>query len=221
LETPRHGRGDVVGVREAAAIAGVSVSTLRRWADEDRVASFRTTGGHRRFRVDELQRALSEMAPIGQSTGVAHLGEIAANEIRQHLSTPRPAPDWLDRIDGPARERLGLLGRQLIQVVEEYVGGERSRAAVLCEAQALGLLYGRELVAARLTLRQGLEAFTFFRRGLEDAGRRFAAAADATVTADDLRDQLDVLNDRLLLGIAEAYDGSPTRQPGALPKRSE
>jgi excisionase family DNA binding protein len=41
---------------EAAQLLGVSSSTLRRWADEGRVATLRSSGGHRRFTVAELQR---------------------------------------------------------------------------------------------------------------------------------------------------------------------
>jgi excisionase family DNA binding protein len=41
---------------EAAQLLGISSSTLRRWADEGRVATERSSGGHRRFAVAELQR---------------------------------------------------------------------------------------------------------------------------------------------------------------------
>lgn len=200
-------------MREAAAITGVSLCTLRRWADQDRVPSFRSPGGHRRFRTAHLQQALAQHGPAPERP--APLGAFAATEIRQQLAAPRPLPDWLGEIDHPARERLALLGRTLVQMVEDYIGRRRSRSVVLCEGHALGLLYGRELIAARLTLRQGLERFTFFRRRLEDAGRRYAAACPETIVVDDLRDQLDVLNDRLLLGIAEAYDESESRLPAA------
>ena len=40
---------------EAAALIGVSVPTLRLWADSGRVPCHRTAGGHRRFEVEELR----------------------------------------------------------------------------------------------------------------------------------------------------------------------
>ena len=40
---------------EAAALLGVSPITLRRWADDGKVASQRTPGGQRRFRREDLQ----------------------------------------------------------------------------------------------------------------------------------------------------------------------
>lgn len=44
---------------EAAALIGVSVATIRGWADSGRLPSHRTVGGHRRFEVEELRAWLA------------------------------------------------------------------------------------------------------------------------------------------------------------------
>lgn len=44
---------------EAAALIGVSVATVRGWADQGRLPSHRTIGGHRRFELEELRDWLS------------------------------------------------------------------------------------------------------------------------------------------------------------------
>ena len=49
-----------VSMKDAAAALGVSASTMRRLADEGRIPSVRTTGGHRRFPLHELQRFAAE-----------------------------------------------------------------------------------------------------------------------------------------------------------------
>ena len=50
---------------EAAAIIGVSVATVRGWADQGRLPSHRTVGGHRRFDMEELRGWLDEHgAPV-------------------------------------------------------------------------------------------------------------------------------------------------------------
>ena len=43
-------------VGEAARYLGVSEPTLRKWTDRGDVTAFRTPGGHRRFRLDALER---------------------------------------------------------------------------------------------------------------------------------------------------------------------
>ncbi len=41
---------------QAAALLSISSSTLRRWADDGRIPTVRTSGGHRRFRLSELRQ---------------------------------------------------------------------------------------------------------------------------------------------------------------------
>lgn len=210
-----RGREAMVGLRGAAALAGVSVSTVRRWADQHRIPSYRTAGGHRRFRVEDIERVLAPAPATTNGRPAPVLGKLAASRIRHQLAASRTRDlDWLVGISGHARERLGLLGRQLLTMIEDYIAGQRPRAAVLTQARQFGLLYGRELADAQLTIRQGIEAFTFFRRGLEEAARRYATTYGlSTSQTEDLRDQLDVLNDRVLLGIAEAYDEATAAAP--------
>ena len=50
-----------VPIGTAAAQLGVSVDTLRRWADEGRIACSKTLGGQRRFAVAEIERVKAEM----------------------------------------------------------------------------------------------------------------------------------------------------------------
>ncbi|MCU0308611.1 MAG: helix-turn-helix domain-containing protein [Thermoleophilia bacterium] len=50
---------------EAASIIGVSVATVRGWADQGRLPSHRTVGGHRRFELEELKAWLADHgAPV-------------------------------------------------------------------------------------------------------------------------------------------------------------
>jgi excisionase family DNA binding protein len=46
----------------AARLLGVSVATLHRWTDAGEVAHCRTPGGHRRFRLHDLDSFVAERA---------------------------------------------------------------------------------------------------------------------------------------------------------------
>lgn len=46
--------GAMVPIGTAAAELGVSIETLRRWEAEGRLTSTRTIGGHRRYRLEDL-----------------------------------------------------------------------------------------------------------------------------------------------------------------------
>src|SRR5437868_2325984 len=107
------GLGVTVGLSEAATITGLSVSTLRRWADEGRIPSYRTQGGHRRFRTDDLHRALLPAPAVAGAMDV--FDALATSRIRRQLGAPRTREfDWLSGIDDSARDRLRLLGRHLL-----------------------------------------------------------------------------------------------------------
>ncbi len=54
---------------EVAALAGVSVDTVRRWADGGRLATRRTEGGHRVVDGADLARFLTEAAPERDGAG--------------------------------------------------------------------------------------------------------------------------------------------------------
>jgi excisionase family DNA binding protein len=50
----------VLTLQEAATTIGVSASTMRRLADDGRIASVRTSGGHRRFPLEAVRRYAGE-----------------------------------------------------------------------------------------------------------------------------------------------------------------
>ncbi|AOC52767.1 hypothetical protein NIES3806_20970 [Microcystis aeruginosa NIES-3806] len=45
---------NLITIREASDLLGVSVKTLRRWEQQGKISSIRTPGGHRRFRRQDL-----------------------------------------------------------------------------------------------------------------------------------------------------------------------
>ena len=67
----RGGRGErTLTASEAAALIGVSVATVRGWADQGRLPSHRTVGGHRRFELEELREWLTDRgAPAPEPRG--------------------------------------------------------------------------------------------------------------------------------------------------------
>jgi excisionase family DNA binding protein len=50
---------------QAARYLGVSLATVRRWADAGHLAYYRTPGGQRRFSRDQLERFVASMHQPG------------------------------------------------------------------------------------------------------------------------------------------------------------
>lgn len=46
---------------EAAAYLGLNQATIRRWADDKTITGYTTPGGHRRFRVADLDKVMKKL----------------------------------------------------------------------------------------------------------------------------------------------------------------
>ena len=204
---------------QASRILGVDQSTLRRWADAGEIHSYRTPGGHRRFAEADL-RAITAGRSLRSAQGrYGNLGSLALTRIRRRLHRPRvQGPPWL-ALDEESRQRLAALGRRLVSLAFQYLGRRTRRGPLLAEARQVGRDYGVELHSLGLHLNQVLEAFTFFRRSLDESTRqacqRGGLSAEETLTACE---EIMGLGDEVLLGMAEAFDRQPapgSSQPAA------
>jgi len=46
---------EIVSIKKAASMLGVTTTTLRNWDKNGKLAPLRTIGGHRRYRVSDLE----------------------------------------------------------------------------------------------------------------------------------------------------------------------
>ena len=198
---------------QACKLLGVNESTLRRWADAGHVRSFRTPGGHRRFSEEDL-RALTTGRGGAGGEPYTSLGQLALSRIRRRLQRGRGQASWYAGISEQERERLRPLGRRLVALASEYMTKGARRADLIDEARDIGHEYGRELVSDHLTVRDAVEAFTFFRKGLDDAAMELAQKNDLSADgAVEVWELLANLADQILLAIAETFEKAETPAP--------
>lgn len=190
-----------VSLARACELLGVNESTVRRWADAGQIQCFRTPGGHRRFAEADLHALLEGRTGQGQHD----LESAALSRIHRRLTTR--GPDWYADYGTSERDQLRPLGRRLVELVGDYLARRRRRSEVEEEVDAIGRQYGQVLAERRTTLVHALEAFTFFRRSLDEAAKQLAERN--RMTAEDAlraREEIAGLADRVLLGLAEAYE---------------
>ena len=195
---------------QACKLLGVNESPLRRWADAGHVRSFRTPGGHRRFSEEDLRGLV---AGRGSAPGEPYtsLGQLALSRIRRRLQRGRGQAPWYAGIAEGDRERLRPLGRRLVALVSEYMTKGARRSHLIDEAREIGHEYGRELARDRLGLRDAVEAFTFFRKGLDDSAMELAQKNDlSSEEAVEVWELLSNLADQVLLAIAETFEEAET-----------
>ena len=197
---PRSGP-NWVNLGRACEILGVNQSTVRRWADSGQIRCFRTPGGHRRFAEEDLL-LLTRGGPGGD------LGTAAVSQIRRKLSAGRGGTGWYQEIEQSERDALRPLGRRLVELVGEYISAQRPRSEIETEVDEIGRHYGELLVERGTPLLRAMEAFTFFRRSLDETAKQMADRnrMDAGQAAE-ARERIGGLADRVLLGVSAAYDG--------------
>lgn len=196
---------------QACKLLGVNESTLRRWADAGHVRSFRTPGGHRRFSEDDLRSLVAGQVPAAREPYTS-IGTLALGRIRRRLQRGRShSAHWYSELKEEERETLRPLGRRLVSLVSDYLARGSRRAPLLDEARDIAHEYGALLVRDGLSLRDALEAFTFFRKSLDETAMEEAQKNDISIEkAMELWDLLANLADQVLLSIAESYEEAAT-----------
>lgn len=98
----RYRPDDLVSVRVARGLLGVSSRTLRRYTQEGRLPDRRSVGGHRLFRIAELERLRHSRSRAGLGGGsVVVYARVSTSEQRREGDLDRQ----LDRLKNAAGER--------------------------------------------------------------------------------------------------------------------
>lgn len=201
--TPEAGRGENtrwVNLSRACDILGVNESTVRRWADSGEIRCFRTPGGHRRFAEDDL-------LTLTRGDRDHALETAALRRIRRRLNSGSKDAGWYGSLDADERDALRPLGRRLVELVGDYISRRRPLAEIEEEVDDIGHGYGELLANRETPLLRAMEAFTFFRRSLDETAKQLAERDRMDPEAAALaREQIAGLADRVLLGVTSAYD---------------
>ncbi len=194
-----------VNLSRACEILGVNESTVRRWADSGEIRCFRTPGGHRRFAEGDLYA----MTESGGRRSEDELETAAVSRIRRqlHAGNKGGTTGWYSAIEEEERDALRPLGRRLVELVSDYISRRGRRGQVEQEVDEIGRRYGQILHERGMPLMRAVQAFTFFRRSLDETAKQLAErnrlSADEAARA---REDIAGLADRVLLGVTSAYD---------------
>jgi len=207
-----------ISLSRACNLLGVNESTLRRWADAGYVRSFRTPGGHRRFAEDDLRALMAGQGRAGPDS-YGSLGHLALMRIRRRLQRGKKhQAHWDASMPESDRERLRSLGQRLVNLASEYLGRGSRRSRLMDEARQIGHQYGREFADKQLPVRDAVEAFIFFRKGLDDAAIELAHRGNLSAEeAVEVWELMAGLADQILLAMADAYE--EVKSPQAAPAR--
>ena len=203
-------------IRQAAELLGVHPLTLRNWSEKGAVPCMRTPGGHRRYRLQDLQRMLA--APQEDAATAASIVQLVRHAVSAAVAAPRRGASSMAlhtmRADltGSQRRSLAEIGRELLSLLVQYAvphapaarSGAASSGTLLRRGRQLGRSYG--MAARRLGLSPSavVATFSFFQETVVAAlaecealdyprlNRLFSIVLLAAVAASEVDDRKDV-----------------------------
>lgn len=145
-----------LALREASEKMGVSPATLRVWADDGRVESYRTPGGHRRFRVGEASVPFQKEKRGGDARW-----RLLEHSIVGRLEPARQETE-LKRMSPQARAQARELERALIHL--GTLALQREPGELAERAMEVGAGYGKFNWRHDIAPREALETLAQVRR---------------------------------------------------------
>jgi excisionase family DNA binding protein len=150
-----------VSLRRAAEILGVHPATVRNWANEGKLPSRTTVGGHRRFNVQDLERMAqtpSELPPLEVQVIIQNaLGSTRMSMGEDNISTA----EWYQAMSQATRDALRHQGRAVLEGIRRYLA-QGASDDLLSEAINLGKGYAQRLSEDGLSLPQATRGFFYF-----------------------------------------------------------
>jgi excisionase family DNA binding protein len=196
----------------ASRMLGIDPDTLRRWADQGRVATWTTPGGHRRFDRGALERLATVRrrpnGPVLASLGASP--ERLARVYRRHYATGGTPSTASSTADAATREAYRRDGRRLIETLIGFLDSDPrddiTRDRLEGEAQGIVDDQARRLASEGTSLTESVAGFVAGRQPFLDElgglGRRRSLDPGRLAT---LYGDASALLDRLLLRFIDAH----------------
>jgi excisionase family DNA binding protein len=191
---------------EAADSLGVHPSTVRSWADQGRLPTHRTPGGHRRFRKQDIDLQLKQRNEGG--------GLEAATVVQTILRTARltigegalESEEWYQKLDDESRAQYRLSGRSLVQGLVSHLYSDG--VGMEAEARSLGYEYASRGRRCGLSNVEAAHAFQFFRTMVMDSvlDAYESAAPNSPQAWTDMVRKMNRFSDLIIITLLETYD---------------
>lgn len=202
---------DWLSLSDVAEKLGVHPSTVRLWSDKGVLPTHRTSGGHRRYLLHEVELWMNT-ARQKQVVEPTDALQNAIGKIRLRVSEGLlEAEAWYQKLDADARAQYRMSGAALVRGLIGSLSRESDDEN--SEAKALGYEYALRARRYRLNSVDATQAFLFFRNGLLEAlvNAYDEARVPPGLAWGRMLTRLHRFTDRVLLSLLEAYQSFEER----------
>lgn len=190
----------------AAAMLGVHPSTIRKWSDEGKLPVHLTQGGHRRYRLNEVE-AWKISRNVGDAIDIDQLLDQVLHAVRIRIQNQSMESEhWYTQLDDETRDHYRASGRSLAHAILFYLASTDDNGEL--KAQAVGFEYASRSRRHNLPITEATRAYLFFRKLVLDAiltSYQSMHGTSPTAWAIMLR-RFNQFTDQILLSIIANYD---------------
>jgi excisionase family DNA binding protein len=194
----------------AAEILGVHPSTVRKWSDEGKIPVHLTQGGHRRYRISEVE-AWGDSHNTGQHIDIDQLLDQVLHAVRVNIQNQSlESETWYANMDNETREHYRASGRSLAHAILFYLASSGENAEN--QAHSVGVEYASRSRKHRLSSTDATRVYLFFRAVVLDAilsAYKSMRGTSPSAWAEMLQ-RFNQFTDQVLLAIIENYEAYST-----------
>jgi excisionase family DNA binding protein len=196
-----------LSLSEVANILGVHPSTVRSWSDQGYLPVHRTQGGHRRYKLSDVDMWMQFHQDGRVDEGRLVVQNALKNTRFQIGEGVLETEQWYQKLDEEARAQYRYSGRNLLQGLLGILSADGPVED--SEARSLGYEYASRGWRFGLTAAEATRAFLFFRNMLlESLLVVSASAAVHSPTAwKDMFRKITEFTDQIQITLLETYDG--------------
>lgn len=197
---------DWLSLSAAARMLGVHPSTVRLWSDKGVLPTHRTSGGHRRYRRDEL--LLWSQTTRQTRVEPEHIMQLAMKNVRLQIAESNlEAEGWYQTLDEAARADYRSTARQLFHGLMASLAGDEHAAS---EAAAIGRDYAARARKYGLSEVDATRALLFFRNALIESVMKVYREANVLSGRawEAILHQMHAFTDQILISMLESYRGN-------------
>lgn len=188
---------------DAAKLLGVHPSTVRLWSDKGVLPTHRTSGGHRRYRRDEvLLWARTAREVRVEPEGILRM---AMKNVRVQIGEANLESEaWYQNLDENARKQYRESARSLSQGLMAYLASAGDDDS---EARAIGYEYASRARRYGLDEVDATRAVLFFRNALIESVMKVYREANilSGKAWEDMLHKMHTFTDQILVSLLETY----------------